>query len=287
MKRIFTIINIFLWVAVVASAQGFFSQGVSQNQKLVEEALADVFKLVHFEYQLEDTTSHERFNLQGKEYFGFAEGLCVKTVSGWIAPASTLTPWKNSLEVKQYPEYKPVFSAASVLSPADTVWKPLDLKVLPESEVLPETSYSRVSEVETFGPGLSICSLDAENEGWIVWVAREGNKLSVTTYSHRVAIADSTTFGIGRKVVPSGIVGGFYVKPSYPSVGVITFGLAGLMEKGSDGWKVIPIEGGKILVQKPTLVPDKPKLVPAGDKKDSDSEAPVEDKKNKRDKKNK
>lgn len=276
------------FTATIAFAQpGSFFRGVSDNQRFIEEALSDAFRMVRIEFQLEDTTSHERFNLQGKEYFGFAEGLCVKTASGWLAPASTLTPWKNSHEVKQYPEYKPAFSYATVLSPADTVWKPLDLKALPASEALPGTSYSCVSEVDTFGPGLSICALDAENEGWIVWIAREGNKLSVTTYSHRVAVADSTTFGIGRKVVPNGVVGGLYVKPSYPSVGVVSFSLAGLMEKGSDGWKVVPIECGKTLVQKPALAPDKPKLVPAGDKKDNDSEAPAKEKKNKRDKKNK
>lgn len=272
------------------SAQ-IFPRGLSSdNQQIIISSLEDAVRLVHIEFQLEDTVSHERFNLQGKDYFGFSEGLCIKTCKGWIAPAATVTPWKNNLEVKQYPEYKPVFSVASVLSPADTVWKPLEMKSLPAGEKISGTPYSSVADTVTFGPGLSLGEFGAENDGWIVWVAREGNKLSTTTYSHRVVMADSTSFGIGRKVVPTGVVGGFYVKPEYPSVGVIRLELVGLMDKGIDGWKVVPLEGGKDLLKKPALTPEKPKLVPAGEKKESEgteAEAPAKDKKSKKEKKNK
>ncbi len=168
MKRLIITIVTLLTVVTVASAQGFFVRGGSSNQNLVEEALSDAFRVVRVEFQLEDTVSHERFNLQGKEYFGFAEGLCIKTSKGWIAPASTVTPWKNSLEVKQYPEYKPVFSVASVLSPSDTIWKPLEIKALPKGENISGTSYSSVEGTDTFGPGLPIEDLDEENDGWIV-----------------------------------------------------------------------------------------------------------------------
>ena len=290
MRRILTIISAIAITAVAQAQTGSFFQGqsVSPNQKLIEEALSDAFRIVRFEFQLEDTTSHEKFNLSGKDFFGVAEGLCVNTCEGWIAPSSTLTPWSNNLEVKQYPEYKPVFSVASVLYPADTVWKPLEIRALPESKKIPGTSCSSVADTSVFGPGLSLGTLEEENEGWIVWVTRDGNKVAATSYSHRVVLSDSTSFGLGRKVIPSGVVGGFYVKPVNPSVGVIRFDLAGLMEKGIDGWKVVPFNADKVQVKKPTIVPDKPKLVPAGENKQVDVNAvPPKDKNNKKEKKNK
>ncbi len=288
MKHIITILVAFLWTAFIAGAQGFFSQGVSQNQKLVEEALSDAFMIVHVEFQIEDTVSHERFNLEGKDFFGFTEGLCVKTSGGWIAPTPTVIPWINNTDVKKYPEYKPVLSVASVLSPADTVWKPLELKLLSKAESLEGIAYSCVADTSSFGPGLFLGGFDKETEGWIVWVSRKGNKLSTTTYSHRVIPTDSTTFGIGRKVVPDGVVGGFYVKTVYPSVGAIRFDLAGMMAKGPDGWKVVPLNGVEEQAAKPVLASEKPKLVPVGEKKaDDEPGAPIKEKKNKKDKKNK
>ena len=159
------------------------------------------------------------------------------------------------------------------------------------------TSFSCVQDTRHFGPGLVCSGLDEKTEGWIVWVSRLGDKLSVTTYSHIVSVSDSTTFGIGRKVVPDRVVGGFYVKPVYPSVGVICFELVGLMDKFADGWKVVPFSADSfsdnpVLVpsNKPTIVPEKPKLVPAGNKNESEepnAEVPSKDKKNKKEKKSK
>lgn len=293
MKRfIFTIVTLLIAVTVT-SAQGFFERGGSPNQNFIEEALSDAFLVVRVEFQLEDTVSHERFNIEGKSFFGFSDGLCIKTAKGWIAPTSTVTPWKNNLEVRQFPGYKPVLSTISTLSSADTVWSQVTKPSIEKAEAVPGTSYSCVPDLSAFGPGLVCSGLDEKTDGWIVWVTRSGNRISLTTYSHHVTAADSTTFGIGRKVVPEGVVGGFYVKPVYPSVGVIRFELVGLMDKGVDGWKVVPFANEvspekPVLAPsgKPSIVPDKPKLVPAnGDQAEATESAPAKNKKSKKNKK--
>lgn len=293
MKQLIITIVTLLTVVTVASAQDFFVKGGSSNQNLVEEALSDAFRVVRVEFQLEDTVSHERFNLEGKSFFGFSEGLCIKTDKGWIAPASTVTPWNNNLEVKQFPDYKPVISTVSALSSADTVWNQVARLSVEKAESVPGTSYSCVPDTSAFGPGLVCSGLEEKTDGWIVWIARKGNEISVTTYGHHVVVADSTTFGIGRKVVPDGVVGGFYVKPVYPSVGVIRFELAGLMNKSLDGWKVVPfaIESSSdkpVMAPsgRPSISPDKPKLVPANENQPEVKEtSPVKNKKNKKNKK--
>ena len=275
MKRLIITIAALFAALTFTSAQGFFSRGGSSNQNFVEEALSDAFRVVRIEFQLEDTVSHERFNLEGKSFFGFAEGLCVKT------------------EIKQFPDYKPVLSTVSAISVADTVWKPFSTYSVEKVESVPGSSYSCVPDTAPFGPGLVCSGLDGKTEGWIVWVSRKGDKLSITTYSHSVNPADSVTFGIGRKVVPEGVVGGFYVKPVYPSVGVIRFELAGVMDKGQDGWKVDPLaieqKAGKpssTPSTRPSIAPDKPKIVPAtGDKAEEKEAAPAKNKKNKKNKK--
>lgn len=292
MKRLIITIAALFAALTFTSAQGFFSRGGSSNQNFVEEALSDAFRVVRVEFQLEDTVSHERFNLEGKSFFGFAEGLCVKTVKGWIAPDGVVTPWKNSQEVKQFPDYKPVLSTVSAISVADTVWKPFSTYSVDKVEIVPGTSYSCVPDTAPFGSGLVCTGLDGNTEGWIVWVSRKGDKLSVTTYSHNVNPADSVTFGIGRKVVPEGVVGGFYVKPVYPSVGVIRFELVGVMDECQDGWKVDPFaiepQAGKTAAPstRPSIAPDKPKIVPAnGDKAEEQETSPVKNRKNKKNKK--
>lgn len=294
MKKSIIIVALSFLVSGIASAQfrPVFPTS-SSNQKIVETAIEDAICFVRIEFQLEDTVSRERFNLEGKSYFGFAEGLCVKTEKGWIAPAGVVTPWKNSQEVKQFPDYKPALSTVSAISVADTVWKPFSMYSVDKVEDVPGTSYSCVLGTAPFGPGLVCSGLDGKTEGWIVWVSRKGDKLSVTTYSHSVNPADSVTFGIGRKVVPEGVVGGFYVKPVYPSVGVIRFELAGVMDKGQDGWKVDPLaiepKAGKpssTPSTRPSIAPDKPKIVPAtGDKAEEKEAAPAKNKKNKKNKK--
>lgn len=293
MKRLIITIVTILTAVTITSAQGFFTRGGSPNQNFLEKSLSDAFRVVRIEFQLEDTVSHERFNLEGKSFFGFSEGLCVKTDKGWIAPTSTVFPWKDNQEVKQFPDYKPALSAVSTLSSADTVWSQVAKPSIEKAEAVPGTSYSYVPDLSAFGPGLVCSVLDEKTDGWIVWVTRSGNKISVTTYSHHVVAADSTTLGIGRKVVPEGVVGGFYVKPVYPSVGVIRFELAGLMEKESDGWKVAPFASEASSEKqalapssKPSIVPDKPKLVPANDDQAEAKEAaPAKNKKNKKNKK--
>lgn len=293
MKRLMITIAAMFAAVVVSSAQGFFSRGGSPNQNFIEEALTDAFRVVRVEFQLEDTVSHERFNLAGKSYFGFSEGLCIKTERGWLAPAGVVTPWKNNLDVRKFPDYKPVLSTVSAISVTDTLWKPVTKYSLDKVEDVQGTSYSCVQDIASFGPGLGCVGLDKKVEGWIVWVSRVGDKLSVTTYSHNVNPADSATVGIGHKVVPEGVVGGFYVNPIYPSVGVIRFELVGVMDKDRDGWKVNPFSmeqqsGQPSIVPATTssLSPDKPKLVPAdGNKADEQETSPARNKKNKKNKK--
>ncbi|MBR0532112.1 MAG: hypothetical protein IJJ96_05840 [Bacteroidales bacterium] len=284
MKKIVSILLLTVVSSLFASAQfrPVFPT-TSGNQKIVETALKEALCVMKTEFQLEDTVSHERFNLEGKDFFGYSEGLCVKTNKGWISPMSVVSPWESNPDVKKYPEYKPVLSLASVLNVQDTTWSAINIKQIGKMVSIPLTQYQIVEDTDTFGEGLSVGKVDKSSDGWIVWVCRAENKVTLKAYSHVLSISDSTSYDLGYKVVPDNALGGIYVGTAYPSPGEVRFELLGMLANNEDEWGIVLLDAPS---QTPVLSPDKPKLVPAGDKKvEATSAAVPKEKKNKKNKK--
>lgn len=249
----------------------------AENQQMVVSAMKSALCLVRFEYQLEDTTSHEKFNAEGKDYFGTSEGFLVKAEGGWMAPAGTATPWLGDQSVKQYPGYKPVISSATIMMPGDTVFRELPVPEIKKRTPVPMSSFTVVEDPGTFAEGLPFGKREGTVEGYVVWLSKKGNGLTVTSYSHNLAASDSSFVSLAGKAVPEGAVGGVYVAPSYPSAGTIRFELLGVLENSVNGWQIVKT-GSQM--ETPELSADKPKLVPAGKKKAE--AAATKDKKNKK-----
>lgn len=230
----------------------------SESQQLINESLKDAICFLHVEYQLEDTISHQRFNVESKDYFGSAEGLCIKTERGWIAPDDIAAPRKSNPDVKKFPGYAPYISSASFLSPSDTVWNQIALPNRYIGESIEGTSYSLVNDTVSFPSHLSLGGASKPSNGWIAWVLKKGNSISLRYQNHRITESDSTN--VLRPLVSENIIGGFYVVPRYPSPGEIRFELDGLIVFKDSEWRLIML-GTSLL----NLVPaeDKPRLVPA------------------------
>ena len=212
MKKLIAIITLLVLSATFAFAQfkPMFPT-TSGNQKIVETALKNAVCIMRIEYQLEDTVSHEKYNVEGKDYFGFSEGLCVKTSEGWVAPSFMTTPLESDSKAGKYPEYRPVISSASVLAVQDSVWKEISVPSVTGINSIPSTSFSAFKDSVTFSDGLKISKIGDSAEGWIVWVCQSGDQITLKSYSHFLASSDSTSYGIGYKVVPDNAIGGFFV----------------------------------------------------------------------------
>lgn len=241
----------------------------SESQHLLNESLKDVICFLHVEYQLEDTVSHERFNIEEKDYFGCAEGLCIKTDNGWIATNDLAAPWISNPDLKKFPGHIPYISSASFLSPSDTVWSEVALPNRFTSDSIKGTAFSIVNDTVSFPSHMTIGISPKPLNGWIAWISKNDNHISIRYQSHNVAESDSTN--ILRPIVPEeDIIGAFYVVPRYPAPGEIKFELAGLVDYNDSEWQLILLGGSS-----QDLVPtdDKPRLVPAKQKGQKEDKA--------------
>ena len=239
------------------------SESSTINNLMVTSAMRDALCIIHFEYQMEDTVSHQRFNAEGKDYFGIAEGFLVKTEGGWISPTEVSNPWSANADVKKFPEYKPVVSVASVLSPGDSLFRPIAIPSLEKQTFIQHCGYSIVKDKDTFTTGLTLGKRDDLTEGFVVWLSKKDSSLSVSSYAHIQKI-DSTIISLAGKFVPEGVVGGVYVKPTYPSLGVIRFELLGILDYRSSKWEIVMLDG---ISNEAVISSERPKLVPATNNK--------------------
>ena len=251
------------------------------NQQIVLSALKDAMCVIPYEYQLEDTLSHERFNVEGKDYFGFTESLCIKTKKGWIAKEDVIEPWSKNNDVKKFPAYIPVLSSISILASGDSTYRNVDYYPLDKRAAIPSSSFVIIQDSVSFGGGLVIGERSKKSEGYVVWLTRVGNKLSLTSYSHSLPDSlNSTVFSLGGKAVPEGVVGGMYVKETYPEIGTVRLELLGIMERDDNEWKIVMISSPETIDIQSSGAP---KLVSASEKKASGKEG-EKDRKNKKNK---
>ena len=252
------------------------------SQQLVLSAMRDAMCVIRYEYQLEDTASHERFNVEGKDYFGYSEGLCIKTKEGWIAENKVVVPWLDNKDVKKFPAYHPVISSVSVLACGDSTYKDLDYYPLNKRADIPSSSFVLVEDSVTFKEGLTIGERVGAIDGYIIWLTRTGNKLSIASYGHHLSDSlDSSVIDLQGKAIPSGAIGGIYVKQTIPEVGTIRFDLLGVLDKEDKNWRIVMINNPvPVMVQSQ----GKPKLVSASESasgEDKGLEKKRKDKKNK------
>ncbi|MBR0531062.1 MAG: hypothetical protein IJJ96_00485 [Bacteroidales bacterium] len=234
----------------------------SESQNMVVSAMKDALCVMRLKYQLEDTLSHEKFNVEDKDFFGVAEGFCVKTKGGWIAPVNVATPWFGNNDVKKFPGMTPVISSSEILSPGDSVFKPTTVPIIKTHKQIPMTSYEVVEVSSDVSEGLMVGGWSEKVDGFVVWLSKKENILSINAYGQH---ADSTIVSMTGKTAPEGAIGGVFIKPTYPSAGTIHFEILGFLDNGPEGWRIIMIDNP---IETPVLSEDKPKLVPATPKQE-------------------
>lgn len=90
--------------------------------------------------------------------------------------------------------------------------------------------------------GLTIDDSVSQKEGWLVWVYREGNELTIKSFRQKLAFNDTTGIASIRQpeagVAP---VMGVCLCTDCPEVGTIRFKLSAIVEQFADGWKAISL----------------------------------------------
>lgn len=218
---------------------------LSNNQQLIKDAVENgIFEISH-SYQLEDTTTHQKFGRYGKNEFGTGYALGIKVIGGIITTERLVEPWKYDINYQKYKgSHKPVSYKIEERQLNDTIIAPSfcqpsnPLKINGEQfAFLPDSTVSKSN-------GLSLDSIAGEKDGWIVWVVADNSINSGESINNSSLIIHK--FSIQSDTIPTliktpntdkHIWGGIFIVPTYPSLGSIEFVLSGVItQNDTNNW---------------------------------------------------
>lgn len=239
-----TILTLFLSMSMFSSwGQSLQMKLITNNQQMVENAVQDAFSIIRQEFQLQDTCTGNRYNLDSLEYFGYSESICIKLKDGFITSRCISEPWNYDANISEFPNYHPVLSRLQVYNTDSAKWQ----------NISPTPDYSDVRSIENTGKiivrdslfhnnGLSIGTINEDDEGWIVWIYRAGNKVSLRSFKQNAGTKDNlSTIKIQQPPTEDNLFCGILLAADYSEVGTIRFRMAALVEKVEDIWQAYPV----------------------------------------------
>lgn len=230
-------------MALPVSAQLLGFSLRTNNQQLIDEALAGAFVRISQSYELCDTVSNQHFGRGGKDYFSKIPYFGVETEKGLVFPSSVLMPWTSDSDFNEYRgKYKPLVTETeiSILNNTEgscrhAVKKPI------EGEALSRFA-SIYRDSTCMSHGLKVDTVAGNKDGWVVWFSSSSNPLkpdSVRFMSIRRNVEvpeDGASLSIDKPEIQEPVCGGIYVIPRQTSIGQITFLLTGIVVPDGDGW---------------------------------------------------
>lgn len=266
---------IILALSISSTANGQSLQRIlsTGNQKMVEEAVAPAFSIIRQEFQLQDEQSGQKYNLDSLGYFGFQEAVCIKLVDGIITSKAILHPWELDENISSYPEYKPVLSGMVEYNSANDAWTPADYPSFDNACEIDNSEKVIIRDTLISRKGLVIDKEGGQKDGWLVWLYREGNVLTLKSFRQKFMLDDTTSMtSILQPDENDTPLMGVLLSTDYSEVGVIRFKLAAVVEQFAEGWKAISIvQDRPVAEEEHTLVaapdiPIEPITPPSGKK---------------------
>ncbi|MCM1036123.1 MAG: hypothetical protein NC406_02190 [Bacteroides sp.] len=214
---------------------------MTDNQRLVSQAVDNAFVMVEQTYQLEDTVSGQRFGRYGRKTFGNAQALGVRVGKAVVVAADVLVPWERDSNFTRYRQtHRPVLSTATMSVPGDTATRRQTLRTDSARAVSP--SMVTVPVAAGGVKGFATCPADSAAEGWLVLAycgdarsSRVGQKLSTAVYRKTVDFGDAGMVETRVPDVDGMLLGGVFIVPVQTGVGQLTFRLAGVLAPHGDG----------------------------------------------------
>lgn len=261
-------------VTIVCDAQIFIK---SSEQTFVEEAVKPGLFISKQSFQICDKESGELFGLNGKQEFGTQYTVGIKIAGGYILTDAAVRPWLYNGKFERFREkYDPVFYQASYAMPGSKIkYDELDYDLTRQEEIFDETLYKFSSQI--FGnKGFVLDDAPGKKNGWVIWlmVKRDTDfeksvELNFAIFRRDIEVdKDHDMFDVDSFYTDDEILGGIYVVPYYPNIGVLEFRLGGIMAKFDNRWKILC-----------PFVAEKPVAAAGGNKNSEDSNAeltPVE-----------
>lgn len=230
-------------VALPATAQIFNFSLRTNNQQLIDEALAGAFVKVNQSYELCDTVKDEHFGRNGEDYFNIIPFLGINTEKGLVFPSAILEPWTYDGDFDEYKgQYKPITSSSkiSVLNTNE------DLGLAISEATVSGKSITKLlcvlNDTIQNQNGLAVDTVPGLKNGWLIWLSSNANLVetdSVRFTSLKKEIEVPINGGylhIDKPEISETAYGGVFVTPVQTSIGQLTFTLTGVMVLDEEGW---------------------------------------------------
>lgn len=241
MKRI--IIFPLLMITPLIMLAQFFQ---TSNQQMIKDAIYGGLIVIEQSYQLEDTTTHQRFGRYGNAEFGKSYSLAVKLKDGLCVTDNAVHPWAYDENYARYREsYKPVLYKTRYRELSDSLMCDILLMSdIPECLGGSHLYFVRDS-IMLQGKGFQTDCSKGKRDGWIVWVTSTiGMELcdsavtsNYTIYKQEFELtSNSIEYAVNPPQTDKQIWGGIYVVPVQNGVGQLLFKLVGVLIKKEDGW---------------------------------------------------
>ncbi len=251
MKRIGILLLLIFSIAISGRAQISLLNDLSfysNNQQIINDAMEGGLVIASQSYQLEDTTSHQRFGRYGRPEFGKGYSIGVKTAKGIIVTEDYVEPWKNDPNFARYRNsHKPMRFKQQERALNDSVLADRSFDV-ESSDTIASNLYLLRDSTLSCKEGFALDTIEGDKNGWLVWVVSdEAISASDSVFSESLMIyKKDLTVSCGN--VPTRIEspntdktvwGGIYVVPKQTAVGQMTFFLCGIAVKDEKGdWSV-------------------------------------------------
>lgn len=247
MKRLLLIFML-LAITVNSIAQsGIFSP----NQQLIEAAIKNGIIIICQSYQLEDTTTHQRYGRYGNKEFGKSYSIGVKVNGGIVVTNKTMKPWEYDNNYSRYRDsHKPILYQTTVKELSDSSFTQINIGI---DSIGSPHGISIISDTVSYnGQGFQHRKYDGKTDGWIVLVTSPvdiqdcDSSRTVDHIIYRKNIEyhpDSLSYTIDVPQSTKKIWGGIFVVPQQTQIGELTFNLGGIIvETSPSSWQMFPIE---------------------------------------------
>ena len=215
----------------------------SANQQLIENAVRDAFFVSINSFQIQDKDGN-RFGTRNNNEFGSERTLGIKTKDGVILTNRAICPWNYDSRFEKYRhDYTPVMSK-TLYSEMNDVANYQAIDILKEQKSLID-SVIYVCHSDIFGDkGISVDYSKGGKDGWLIWVVVEkGADLSKSTKAEYIVLRSKQQIQgslnnvlIDKPITEGLIMGGIYVVPHFPEIGVVSFKICGVMFEKEDKW---------------------------------------------------
>ncbi len=216
----------------------------SSNQQLIEDAIRSGLILYTHSYQLQDTTTLQKYGRNGQDDFGKSYSIGIRVKDGFVIADNALVPWLYDGNFDRYRNaYRPISHKGQLRVIRDTTVH--DCNILNDIvESYHNTPFHRVSfPCSHDNHGFSIDTIPGSKAGWLVWIISD-NKIDIPDSLHSESYMifkremlvqhDSVKQTIDAPQTEKKIWGGIYITPIQTDIGQISFFLTGILSKAED-----------------------------------------------------